>query len=864
MRLRNLACLVLAPAALFAAEPLLLPPAPFSSPALLGAKVTQGRAAADLAAANRALAMGFPSIAAEIYRPLLDDVSGIVGDLSLIRLSYVTALMEDGRLEEARQALDAYVGLRGSAWHLRAGLIAAHSKQPDLAKASLASIRIDELPVGDRGWYYFLQGVVADAAGNFKQGGDYYGQAIDLAQTELAKVRFSLAREQAFLRRGVANLDQQRNTAERFQGQGVGFDASIQYAVGLDASDRKGEAVSVLQRLLPALPFSEAKRIDKVRLLLGLIDGAAIGSAGRNALVRFLESGQDADGQRIALHLLSRASADGAAAEDFRARLDQLISLQPPHRILESLLLYRAEVALGAKDYARAEADARMLLDKFPGSQLRAHALGALTNAAWEQRRYRTAADNAEKARQEAASGPARSQLGLIVAEAWYRAGDYSSAADAYAAAIQDLPPGVSPGALMFQRIQSEIEAGRLDAAQPMLDQQSRSPAFDPESRWQAEWNLARALQAAGQTRAAYDRVSRLLSDGTAPLANTELQVRMAWLQVRLALDASQPAEALKLASAIGPALEKQPAALRADISSSAALLKARAQFALNQPKEALASLQQLRSDHPGSDAAVYSIITEADYYAARDRTVDAQQRLTDLADQYKDSPYAPYALYRAALLAERRGQDSNFEEANQLIEQLVSRYPQSDLVFYARLKQGDILRKLNQFALAERAYDFLARTYPRHADILAAQLALADCHSAQAVTDPAHTDRALEIYEGLVARPDATADLRVEAGYKLGSAHLRRGETRRALEVWWKDVVGEFLEKPERAGQLGAKGRYWVARTLRDLGAQLEQQGRNDEARRAWRLIVDHQLPGAAIARAKLEPSPQPAAGKP
>ena len=48
-----------------------------------------------------------------------------------------------------------------------------------------------------------------------------------------------------------------------------------------------------------------------------------------------------------------------------------------------------------------------------------------------------------------------------------------------------------------------------------------------------------------------------------------------------------------------------------------------------------------------------------------------------------------------AALQAERRGQDANFAEANRLIEDLVKKYPSSDLVFYARLKQGDLLRKL-------------------------------------------------------------------------------------------------------------------------------------------------------------------------
>lgn len=864
MRLRILASLFLVLSASQAVEVPLLPPVPFDGASKRGQGVTLGQAAASLSAADRALALGFPSVAADIYRPLLENDSGFSGDKGQLRLSYVTALLEDGQLEEAQKAINGYVGIRGSDWHLRAGLIAALSKKLDQARAELAFVKQDELSASDKGWVFFLQGLLADATGNYTQGGDFYNQAVAAANSELAKVTFLLARERALLRRGVANLETQKNLAEKFQGQRVGYDASILYAVGLDAAGRKPEAVNVLQRLLQSLPRNEAQTMDRVRLMLGLIDGAASGSTGRYALVRFLENGQDAEGQRIALQLLARASLGGVSAQEFRALMDRLISAQPPHKILESLLLYRAEVALAGKDFAQAEADARTLLDRFPGSQLRVQAFGVLTNSAWEQRRYRTAADNADKARQQAPAGPGRSQLGLLVAESWYRAGDFSSAADAYGAALRDLPPEVSPGAVMFQRVQSEIEGDKLSVAQALIDELGADPSFDLESRWRAEWNLARALQAAGQPQVALARVNRLLAAGSPLPSNAELRARMAYLQMRLALESGKPADVVSLAASIGPVLEKLPASLKADIASATFLLKARAQFALEQTNDALATLKQLRASYPRSDAEVYSFIIEADYYAARDRTVDAQQRLTELADNYKDSIYAPYALYRAALLAERRGQDANFEEAVKLIEQLVSRYPQSDLVFYARLKQGDLFRNLNRFELAERAYDYLVKNYSQHADVLAARLALADCHSAQAVTDPAHTDRALEIYEGLVGRPDATADMRVEAGYKLGTAHVRRGEPRRAIEVWWRDVVGEFLEKPDKAAQLGAKGRYWMARTLLDLGVQLEQQKRNDEARRAWKMIIDSGLPGAALARSRLAPAAPAANDKP
>ncbi|HTZ22083.1 MAG TPA: tetratricopeptide repeat protein [Opitutaceae bacterium] len=867
MRSRFLACLLLATAAPLApAQTPLHPPVPLVAAGAPDA-LAPGQAAATLAAAERAQAMGFSSIAVELYRRLLAAPAGGGGDPWQLRLALATALLDDGRLGEAGQVLNEDVRARDPAWQLRAGLIAAQTKQADSARASLAVIKPEELSAADRGWYFFLQGMVADAAGDWDRGRAAYGEALKAAGNEMERTRFELAQELAYLRRGVANLDAQRQNAERIQGR-YGYEASRQYAIGLDAAGRKGEAVTVLQRLLAALPAEERAESDKVRLLLGLVAGAAEG-VGRNALFQLLTTCQDPAKQRIALHLLAQHSARGAAALEFRRKLDELIGAPSPHPILEYLRLYRAQAALVANEYAQAEADAKELLNRFPGSPLRAQALGVLTSSAWEQDRYRSAADYATQARGELPDGAARRQLGVLVAEAWYRAGEYRNAADAYGAVLGQPPPGGRKSDLLFQRVQAEIEAGGLQAAPALLDQLGRDPDFDTADRWEAEWNLARALQTAGQTTAALARVNQLLAAAPTPAAQpagprvrlAELGARLAWLQVRLSYDAGQYAEAERLAGKLAPALAGVTAELRTEIASSAALLKTQAEFKLGQPAVALESLKKLRADFPKSDAAVYSYIVEAEYYAepGRDQTVEAQKLLTKLAEDYRNSPYAPYALYRAAQLAERRGQDDNFKEANRLLVDLALNYPQSDLVFYARLKQGDLLRKLNDFPAAQQVYESLINTFPRHSDGFAAQMALADCRAARAATDPTQLERAAEIYERLLymAAPDPRTELpvelRVEAGYKLGASLNRRGQPARAQEIWWRDVVNEYLLKAGRAAQLGTKGRYWMGRTLVDLGTLCEQQEKLEEARQAWQLVVDSKLPGAALAQAKL-----------
>ncbi len=832
---------------------------PLNSPVPL-VKATRAASPGDnivaLAAADRAAEMGFPAVAAELYRGLL---ARSAGDRARLTIGLATALLDDGRGAEAEQALQSYVGVRGAAWHVRAGLAAMQQRKVDAARAEMASVRADEVTANDRAWYFYLQGMLADAANDVNGAKDFYQQAEAAATTNLQRARFVLAREQARLRLGPVTeqeAETQRKNLEQFQGRKIGYGIARTYAAMLDALGRKAEAVALLQRQLVTLPAEERQEMDSTRLVLGLIAGAEEGP-GRNALGELLRDGVDRDKQRIALQLLARSSGREPARTEFRKRLDGLIDQPSAHPIMEDLLLFRAQSALADRNYAQAEDDAHALLQKFPGSPLKAHAYGVLTGSAWAQLRYRTAADNADKARAELPPGPEHAQLGVLVAEAWFRARDFRSAADAYAATLREPPAGIPPGNLMFQRVLAEMEAGSLDSAQTVLDELAKDPAFDPVNRWQAEWNLARALQTHDQTKEAYDRVNRLLTDsrslpGQLP---AELQARMAWLQARLSLEANQGEQTLKLVDALPAKLEGLAPDLKNEMASTSMLLKGQAYFALGREADALELMKKLRADFPRSDAAVYSYLEEAEHYGKQDKTVEAQQLLTKLADEFPENTYAPYALYKAALQAERRGQDANFAEANRLIEDLVKKYPSSDLVFYARLKQGDLLRKLNQFPQAQQVYESLVNNFSSHKDVILAQLALAECHNAQSASDPAQAERAVVLFEHLRDRVDAPVDVRVEAGYNLGNLFARKGDAARAEEIWWKDVVHEFLVKdPAVAAQLGVKGRYWMARTLLEVGTLYESQEKLEQAKNAWLLIINaHLSPGEELAKARL-----------
>lgn len=807
--------------------------------------------------ARRALELGFPAVAADLYQSLLTPEASDAGNHDQLVLAWATALLDDGRPEEAGQVLARYVGEPSPAFRLRTGLVAAARGDLAVAADVASSLTPDEVPQADRSWLHYLRGIIASAAGEFTQAAQAYESAMANAPADLARARFMLARLSALLKGTGQMSDNElaalRQNVESSRGRSTGYRYAELYAAALNARGQKDEAVRFLQEQLQALPAQEREVSDNFRLALGLIAGAGNG-VGRLALNGLLKEAVDRDKQRIALQLLARASREGSARSAFLDTLNTLIGGAQPHPILEDLLLFRAHLALEQKRYGEADTDANTLLEQFPGSVLKSSALGVLMGSAWERGQFRRAADFASRARAESKSGDLRAMLGVVVAEAYFRALDYRSAADSYAATLEATPQGVAPGDLMFQWVYSEIAANRLEEAGGLIDRLALDERFDLVSRWQSEWNLARALQTAGVdgVSRAYERVNRLLAGAAANQLPVELFVRMTWLQARLAYEEGEAGRALELAEKLRGSLEQLDPSLRADVASSLALLEAQANYDLNRPGIALEGLQRLRVDYPQADAAVFSYVIEAEAFIAQGLLVDAQRVFLKLADDFPQNRFAAYGLLQAALTARTLGQESSRREAYNILERLVQSYPQSDLIFTARFAQGDLLRELNQFASALQTYESLVVDFPRHEDVRAAELAVADCHAALASIDASRLERALAGYERLQFLPTASLDLRLEAGFKHGYALARTGKPDRARQVWWPSVEPMLSSDATIAG-LGSRGRYWLARTMMELGLLHEQQGQLQQARDMFLLMLSLGLPRAEEARGAL-----------
>ncbi len=854
----KLARLLLLPLAAVSLAAQVAGPSPLVSDQAAAQMVPGGWIVAE-ARANAALQAGFPATAAAGYRELLRDSALPAEARQRITLALVTAQLDSRDLTDAESLLQGYTGPRNAAYQLRVGLIAILNRRIAPAKAALAAGKADELPPADRGWWLYLQAGVADAENDFARANTLYEQAIGEAVSPLQRARLQLGQEQALLRRGAlteAQMANTRQTMERFPGQRTGYDAARTYAAALAEAGRAPEAQAILQRQLATLPASERNVADQIRLMLGLIAGEG-SVAGRQAFKSLLRDGQRPDTQRLALQLLARGAKTSGERESLRNDMAELLRNPAQRTIHEDLTLALAQSALVDKLYPEAEQHARQLIELYPGSALKAAALGVRLAVAWDLKRYRTAADIAGQLRAVITDARERAELGVLLAEAFFRSEDYKNAGDAYAAALHELPAVVPAGTLIFQRVLADIRAEQLESAAKQLDEAANTPGFDAVSRWQAEWNLVKEMQVRGQTAPAQARVEQLLAAGTTGVPD-DLRIRLMWLRAKLSFESDQFEVALRqtdeLLALVGKGGQADEA-LRQNITSTAQLLKAQALLNLNREPEGLAMLDQLRADFRATAAAQYSYLVQAVHLTQRGDMAGAQRVLLSFVDTpaYRQSEYAPLALYEAAINLERQGLDRQLRESyEKMLERLIHDYPQSDLVFYARLKQGDLLRKLNDFASARQVYEDLINNSGQHPDILLAQLALADSLFAQGANSVVNHESATAIYERLRDLPSAPVDLRAEAGFKWGYALAKRNQTAKAQTVFWS-VVDAFLLDTAQAAKLGAKGRYWISRALLELGQLHEDAGRLDEAQRAYQLIIDRKLSGVAQAQAKL-----------
>lgn len=820
-----------------------------------------------LQAADAALAEGFSSLAAGFYQDVLDDPGLNETAVAPAQLNLATALLASGELEQAAAVL-ATIGAEDPGLAVRVALRRAWltylEGRPTAAARLVRDFRLSQLPATDYPWGLVLTALLRHADGEYEEANALFDEALEAAPSEGLRNQFELLRLRGELVAGEPReevVTELRMTARALEGQVGEAEASRLLAVALARLGRGDEALEVIEQELQRPGIVGTPRRFDFLLLLSLIAGDESGR-GRLSLRQILSGDAEPATQRIALSLLAQAPFQGPFRNEFLVFLGELIGDPEQSPLLDEFLGTRALLHALDRNFVQAEADALRLVEQFPGSDLFAemHRLLAYVNWSREPPRYRTAASYVNQLREFVDDPTARARLTVLMGDCYFLNGDYLNASDAYGSALRE-PDIQRRGEILFQRVLSEVRAGRLGEAERILDESAGVVAMDAGRRWQAEWNLLNARRDAGQTAEAFNRLRSLLSQVGTQALTPELEVRVRWLEARLTLEAGRPSETPGLVDALLERVEEVPpealsSSDRAAVASHALLVKGEALLALGQRSEALAVFANLRTRFPDSGPDMLSYLIEARLAASENSIVEAQSSLINLADRFPESRYAPIALWEAALQVEQRGLDSSYREAISILERLLREYPESPLVYFARLKQADLSRLLNDFGTALVLYERILAEYPEHPDRYRAELSRADCLLARGSARADSLVAASVVYERLLLDPGVPLDAQIEAGFKWGIA-LRQRELPEGARRAFYTVKQRGLDDPERAVRLGAQGRYWMARTLLELGSLQEAMNTLEgfaHARDLYRQLIAANLPGQEVARSRLD----------
>lgn len=823
------------------------------------------------ASAQRALEVGLNDLAYSFALRAGERLGGEVADLEVAFLMVDASLAESQwiRASELLNRIEQSGRADGSRVSLRRGMIAYAGEDLSAVESSLQSVDTDRLSATERVWELFLAAWVA--AENGEETANRFAAARQAARAVspalFAQINYLVFRYQ--LQLGVAGAEtipQLQNALLENAGSEIRFQFAQQLAALMHDEGRTGEAVALIDRSLSVVP-AELPRVRAQFQLLATMAAGLRRAEGRQRFGELIFANRFPDLMSVALQqAFSEARfEDEESAPILMEVLDQVIAMSPEHSLLDQAYYYRAVFRFLGGDHLGAEEDAARLQERFPTSPYRRGMLALQASSAWNRNRYRTAASYLQGMREEFSDLSSDYRLAALIADCYFRAGrqsstrdDYRNAAEAYAAALSASVDPSQSGALFFQLVLARLRAGQLDLALDAIDDPRLRRLAGGEMLWRAEWMALKEMRRVRRVSEAYDRVQFLLED---EIDDEGLRLRLLWLAARLSVVSGEPEDAQDWVNEVeqvadSGALLAMDETLLTWVRASSVLSLAESKFALGEAEEAVALLERLRKDYAGYEPALFSYIAQARYLSSINRTVEAQQLLVSLADEYRENRLAPIALFEAALNAERRGQDTYLDEAAKLLERIAREYPESEIVYRARLMQADLLRRLNKFDAAQYIYEVLEREYEDRPDRFLAQISLADTLIAQAQEDPRKFDAAVSRLELLMDLPqnlpEVPSELRIEAGYKLGEAWRTRGETLKAKEIYWSLYEKEVLEE-EGGRRLSRNGRYWLTRCMFAMAELAKEDGQIDEARRLYEQVVQLRLPGSELAKRRL-----------
>lgn len=556
---------------------------------------------------------------------------------------------------------------------------------------------------------------------------------------------------------------------------------------------------------------------------LDIIDRGIAATADR---VRRLES------QVIKAHLLLQSGRLDEGAELMRSVVARVPDETRAARLQQDL----ADELMHLEEWDRAADEYQNWLDAFEGAAGTADVLAGRAWALWSARRYEEAAPHFARAAGAESDSARRLALQQKKADAEFAAGQFSKARDSYAGVLAEAPAdGELANRARLQLAESELALGETEAGEIRLLDLSRSKPETEFSRT-ATMRLGGLYEERGALETAMEQYGRLIEScadsetcAEALLARGLIRYRMGSFQAALEDFVRIRSER----SATRPAAQ-------------AMFMRGWCLYLLGKDREALQVCNQFLADYADSEFAPDVLFWLGEHAFNHGDYEKAEQQFVRLARDHPGSPRAGDALYWAGRAATAR---RAYLAANEHYNALMAGFPDHPRLPQTLLAQGDVLSELGQFPAAILAFNEVIVRFPQHPEAMMAWGRKGDCQYTLGQEDPGRYEEALLSYRTLQEFASAPADLRLQAGYKIGGCLEKMGRATAALDRYM-EVVYSYLQEEEPS----AEATVWFTRAAFSAAALQERAGQWKKAAGIYRRVVESGVPAATEARDRME----------
>ncbi|TFH17708.1 MAG: tetratricopeptide repeat protein [Lentisphaerales bacterium] len=510
------------------------------------------------------------------------------------------------------------------------------------------------------------------------------------------------------------------------------------------------------------------------------------------------------------------------------------ISSDPGADISGSLQLAIADAHLDGGNFERAAIEYQFYLDTFSDREGNARALSgrgwALSSLA--EPRFAEAADLFQKAYELSEDPATKAEHLLKVADSFFNNSQFTLATETYGRLAREFPDSPLVPQALFQIAESRARSGQLTEAEDLFRDLLVAYPNAPFST-RALLRIAELREDEGHHLAAlaeYERVMGVASNTALYVSALHAHGLICYRMLRF----ETALEDFERVVALSP---------DSRFAEQAFYMRGWCHQMMGREQEALATCKQFVERFPNSTWTPEVILWIGEYLFTHGENAAAEEVFLSLAQKFDDHPLAATALLRAGATASR--QKEYLRSTEHLVE-LIKKYPGTSKVAQARYSQGDALTELGKFASAILIFEELINKYPDSYLIDSAWGRKGDCQFALGSDDTNRYVDAMTSYNMVINSEAASADLQLQAQYKIGRCLQKLKRHDEAFDHYYTKVVLAYFENASNGSIFTPASEVWFTRAAFDAVDYLEGQKRWREAVRLLRRVVDAGVPAS------------------